>query len=104
MSPKAVVMCLLVGAGLCIAQVQLNIQPGVQLSWFENTNDTYHLQWSSNPVTTWTDLVAAAGNGLTNTYFDPVPSGTRTYQLLDIAPGTPATTAMPANGGFETGS
>jgi beta-glucanase (GH16 family) len=97
-------MCLLVGAGVVNAQVQLNIQPGVQLSWLENTNDTYHLQWSTNPSSTWTDLVAGAGNGLTNTYFDLSPSGTRLYQLLDIVPGIPAITAEPANGGFESGT
>jgi beta-glucanase (GH16 family) len=105
MSPKTIVMCLLVSAGVVNAQVQLNIQPGVQLSWLENTNDTYDLQWSTNPSSTWSNLVAAAvGNGTTNTAFDPFPSGTHSYQLLDIVPGTSATTAMPANGGFETGT
>ena len=94
-----------VGTTVVSAQVQLNIQPGVQLSWLENTNDTYHLQWSSNPVTSWTDLVAVAvGNGMTNTVFDPVPSGTRTYQLLDIVPGVPASSSSLTNGGFESGS
>jgi beta-glucanase (GH16 family) len=93
-----------IGVGVADAQVQLSIQPGVQLSWLENTNDTYHLQWSTNPSSTWTDLVAAAGNGLTNTYFDLSPSGARSYQLLDIVPGIPPTTAQPANGGFESGT
>ena len=87
------------------AQVQLNIQSGVQLSWPTTTNNTYHLQWSSNPVTTWTDLVAAAvGDGTTNTLYDPFPSGTRSYQVLEIIPGTPPSSAIPVNGGFETGS
>src|SRR5882724_11561831 len=108
MSPKTIAMCLLVsaslGTGVISAQVQLNIQPGVQLSWLTNTNDTYHLQWSSSPVSTWTDLVAVAGNGTTNTLYDPVAAGTRSYRVLDIVPGTPATTAAPANGGFESGS
>ena len=87
------------------SQVQLAIQPGVQLSWLENTNDTYHLQWSTNPSSTWTDLIAAAiGNGTTNTVFDPVPSGTRTYQLLDIVPGVPSSSSLVTNGGFESGT
>jgi len=100
----AIALVFVIGTGVSRAQVQLNLQPGVQLSWLENTNDTYHLQWSPSPATTWTDLIAAAGNGLTNTYFDPFPIGTRTYQLLEIVPGTPPSTASPANGGFETGS
>ena len=104
MSLKIAVTCLLVGAGVVHAQVQLSIQPGVQLSWLTNTNDTYHLQWSSNPASTWADLSVAAGNGLTSTYFDPFPSGARLYQLLDIVPGTPAVSPMPVNGGFEGGS
>jgi CxxC motif-containing protein (DUF1111 family) len=96
---------ILLGAIVAGAQVQLNIQPGLQLSWLENTNDTYHLQWSFNPATTWTDLVAAAvGNGMTNTVFDPFPSGARSYQLLDIVPGVPASSSSLTNGGFESGS
>jgi len=83
---------------------QLNIQTGVQLSWLENTNDNYQLQWSTNPASTWSNLVVAAGNGTINTDFDAAASGTRLYQLLDIVPGTPATSPIPANGGFESGS
>ncbi|MGO9479540.1 MAG: family 16 glycosylhydrolase, partial [Limisphaerales bacterium] len=88
------------------AQVQLNLQPGVQLSWpTPNTTNTYHLQWSPSSGGTWSDLVAAVtGNGATNTLFDPVSSGARRYQDLEIIPGTPPSTASPANGGFETGS
>jgi CxxC motif-containing protein (DUF1111 family) len=98
----AAVVLFALGTAVGYAQVQLSIQPGVQLSWLENTNDTYHLQWSSNPVSTWTDLIAAAlGNGMTNTDFDPFPSGTRSYQLLDIVPGVPPSSALPTNSGFE---
>jgi CxxC motif-containing protein (DUF1111 family) len=96
-----------VAAGTGMAQVQLSIQPGVQLSWLENTNDTYQLQWSSNPATTWTDLIAAAvGNGITNTDFDPFPSGARSYQLLDIVPGVQGSSSsnLIVNGGFESGT
>ena len=95
---------LVIGTGVGRAQVQLKLQPGVQLRWLENTNDTYHLQWFSNSAAIWTDLMAAAGNGLTNTYFDPFPIGTRTYQLLDIVPDSPASSALPSNGGFESGA
>ena len=106
MTVKAIVMCLLVGAGVVNAQVQLTIEPGVQLGWpTPNTTNTYHLQWSPSSGGTWSDLVAAvAGNGTTRTNFDPVPSGSRLYQDLEIIPGTPPSSAMPANAGFESGS
>jgi hypothetical protein len=73
MSVKTTVMYLLVAAGVAHAQVQLNIQPGVQLSWpTPNTTNTYHLQWSPSSGGTWSDLVAAVtGNGTTHTSFDP---------------------------------
>jgi beta-glucanase (GH16 family) len=88
------------------APVQLNIQPGVQLSWpTPNTTNTYHLQWSPTSGGAWNDLGAAvAGNGSTNTVFDPVPNGARKYQNMEIIPGTPPSSASPTNGGFETGS
>ena len=102
----AVALVVLIGTGLSRAQVQLNIQPGVQLSWTApNTNNTYHLQWSSVSSGTWTDLVAAiTGDGTTHTNFDPVQSGARQYQDLEIVPGTPPSSASPTNGGFEYGS
>jgi len=94
-----------IGMGVVNAQVHLTVQPGVQLSWLTNTKDTYHLQWSPNPIGAWTDLVAVTGNGTTNTVYDPVPSGTRLYQVLDIVPGTPAVSGnLVTNGGFENGN
>ena len=107
MSLKITVMCLLVGAGVVNAQVQLNIQPGVQLGWpTPNTTNTYHLQWSPSSGGAWSDLITVAGNGTTSSFLDLAPSGTRLYQVLDIFPGTPATLAStnPPNGGFENGS
>ena len=94
------------GTGVSRAQVQLNIQSGVQLAWpTPGTTNTYHLQWSPISGATWTDLVAAvAGDGTTHTFFDPVPSGSRQYQDLEIVPGTPPSSASPTNGGFEIGS
>ena len=98
-------LALLICAGMVNAQVQLKVQPGVQLSWLTNTKDTYHLQWSSNPVGVWTDLVVVTGNGATNTVYDPVPSGARLYQVLDVVPGTPSVSGnLVTNGGFENGS
>jgi beta-glucanase (GH16 family) len=96
----------LFGTGMVNAQVQLSVLPGVQLSWLTNTNDTYHVQWSSNPVSTWTDLTTAmTGNGMTNTVFDPVASGKRLYRVLDIIPGIPAVSAnLAVNAGFENGT
>jgi beta-glucanase (GH16 family) len=88
------------------AQVRLNLQPGVQLSWpTPNTTNTYHLQWMTNPSGSWSDLASATtGNGNTNTVFDPVPSGARYYQDMEIVPGTNPSSVSPNNGGFETGS
>jgi hypothetical protein len=95
-----------IGAGGADAQVQLGIQSGVQLSWpTPNTTNTYHLQWSPSSGGTWSDLVApVGGNGTTHTDVDPFPSGSRLYQDLEIVPGTPPSSANPANAGFETGT
>ena len=99
------VLVFVCGIGAASGQVLLRVQPGVQLSWLTNTNDTYRLQWSSNAPGPWTDLVSVAGNGATNTTFDPIPSGARLYQLLDVVPGTAAVSGnFAANGGFENGS
>ena len=98
--------CLLVivATNVGLSQVQLSIQSGVQLSWPTATNSTYQLQSSSDPVTTWTNLLTAIGTGTTNTFYDPYPNGARSYQVLEIIPGTPASSSIPTNGGFEFGS
>ena len=100
----ATALLFLSGSGVGRAQVQLSIQPGVQLGWpTPNTTNTYHLQWSAPPGGTWADLVAAVpGDGTTHTLYDPVPIGTRLYQDLEIVPGVAASSALPANSGFET--
>ena len=102
----AIVAVFLIATSVGRAQVQLNIQPGVQVSWpTPNTTNTYHLQWSPISGGIWTDLVAAVpGNGTTHTNIDVVPSGSRQYQDLEIVPGTAPTFPMPANGGFENGT
>ena len=96
----------LLGISACAvnAQIKLSVQPGVQLNWLENTTNSYQLLWSASSAAAWTDLTASTGNGLTNTYFDPFPMGTRAYEVLDIVPGTPASPTIPANGGFESGT
>jgi len=102
----AAALLFIISASAGSAQVQLNIQPGVQLNWpTPNTTNSYHLQWSPSSGGTWSDLVAAVtGDGTTHTLFDPVPRGARQYQDLEIVPGTPPSATIPANGGFETGS
>jgi len=101
-----VALLFFIGTGAGSAQVQLNLQPGVQLNWpTPNTTNTYHLQWSPSSGGTWTDLVAAlAGDGTTHTVLDLVPVGSRLYQDLEIVPGTPPSAALPANSGFESGT
>src|ERR1017187_5911312 len=91
----AIALVFVIGTGLSHAQVQLNIQPGVQLSWpTPNTTNTYHMQWSPGSGGPWSDLVAAvACDGTTHTLFDSVPSGGRQYQDLEIVPGTPPSSA-----------
>jgi len=101
-----VALSFFIGTGAGSAQVQLNLQPGVQLNWpTPNTTNTYHLQWSPASGGSWSDLVAAiTGDGTTHILFDPVPSGNRLYQDLVIVPGTPPSAALPANSGFESGT
>src|ERR1019366_7053687 len=96
----------IIGATAGTAQVQLNIQPGAQLSWpTPNTTNTYHLQWAPISGGSWSDLVTAVtGSGTTRTNIDIVPSATRQYQDLEIVPGTAPTFPMPSNGGFENGA
>ncbi len=102
----AIIGVFVIGTGGSRAQVQLAIDSGVQLSWpTPVTTNTYQLQWAPASAATWNDLVAAVtGNGTTHTLFDPAPSGSRQYQDLEIVPGTPPSSASPANGGFEAGS
>lgn len=99
-------LAFIAGAMASSAQVQLNLQPGVQLSWpMPNTTNTYHLQWAPSSGGTWSDLVpATTGDGTTHTLFDPFPNGSRLYQDLEIVPGVAPSAALPANGGFESGT
>ena len=93
--------------GLAASQGQplLTLQPGVQVSWPTKTNDTYQPQWSPVSASSWNPLGASgAGNGATNSLFDPVFSGLRNYRVMEMVPGAPPVSLIPTNGGFESGS
>ena len=103
--PAAVATLLMLGLNIGHGQPLLNIQPGIQVSWPTKTNDTYQPQWSSTSTGAWTALGASlAGNGTTNSLYDPVPTGSRKYQIMEMVPGTPPVSLIPTNGGFESGS
>lgn len=86
-------------------QPLLDIQNGVRLNWPTVTNNTYQPQWSPNPAGVWAALGGTvSGNGAPNTLYDPVASGARLYQVLEIIPGSVASTTVISNGGFESGS
>jgi CxxC motif-containing protein (DUF1111 family) len=87
------------------AAQQLTIESGIGLSWSTRASNTYRLQWSPAPGGAWTDLIGTmAGDGTTNAFYDPAPSGARHYQLLEIVPGSGPVSSTPVNGGFESGS
>ena len=87
------------------APVQINIQPGVRLSWPTSTNDIYQPQWSAGSGNGWNALGGGLpGNGQTNSLYDPVLVGARNYQVLEMVPGSVPASATVTNGGFESGS
>ena len=105
--PAAAALLVVVGAVAGKAQppVQLSLQTGVVLSWPTSTNATYQPQWSANSGATWNALGGVLpGTSTTNTLYYPVPRGTRSYQVLQMVPGTPPTSATIVNGGFESGN
>jgi CxxC motif-containing protein (DUF1111 family) len=87
------------------AQPRLSIDRHVELSWPTVAGKTYQLQWAVAPGGPWTNLgIAAAGDNSTHSRVDPVPSGQRTYRILETTPGTNATPTIPVNGSFEIAS
>src|SRR5688500_6960418 len=87
------------------AQPRLNLLSGVQFSWSTVASNTYQPQWSFNPGGPWAALGGlVTGDGLTRSHFDPVPSRTRAYRILEMVPGSAPVIALPPNGGFEAGS
>ncbi len=102
-------IALLVFTGTAAKGVQpvLSIQSGVKLNWPTTTGVTYRVQWSPNPggAGPWIDLSAPViGDATTNSLYDPVPSGARHYQILEIVPGSIPIPSIPVNGGFEFGN
>jgi len=83
---------------------RLTIESGVSVSWPTRTGHTYRVQWSphaTGPWTNWGDPIV--GGGTTNSLYDPAPPGVRHYQVLEIVPGSAPASAIPVNGGFESG-
>jgi CxxC motif-containing protein (DUF1111 family) len=86
-------------------QPVINIQTGVSISWSTRTNNTYQPEWLDRSGGSWNLLGATVpGDGTNHSLFDPSASGSRTYQVLEIVPGSPAAAAIPTNGGFESGN
>lgn len=86
------------------AQPVLNIESEVELSWPTATGRRYQLQSSPNAGGPWNALGGSVpGDGMTNRLYDAAASGARFYQVLEIVPGTGAS-SISLNGGFENGS
>ncbi len=66
----------------------ITIAPGVGITWFASNSVTYQVQWSSALLgtnTIWNSLGGSiAGNGATNTVFDPVGPPHNVYQVFSI--------------------
>jgi len=87
------------------SQPQLNIQTGVSVNWLTRADASYQPEWQAGAGGGWNPLGAiTAGNGHTNSLFDPAPPYSRAYQVIESLPGSPGVAAIPANGGFESGS
>lgn len=85
--------------------IAVAIQPGAQVSWPTTTGTTWTLQ-SANAAganVIWNTLLGpVAGDGTTNTLFDPLwPTQHTQYQVLQVSS---STASIVVNGGFETGS
>ena len=67
---------------------QITIVPGVGIIWFASNSVTYQVQWSSALLgtnTVWNNLGSSvAGNGGTNSVFDPVGSPHNFFHVLSI--------------------
>lgn len=77
-----------------------------QLSWPTAVGNNYQVQWTTPPAgvnSAWNNLTGVmAGNGTTNTLFDPLSAnGNRAYRVLEYV--TYFTTNV-VNGGFEAGA
>src|SRR5712675_1883646 len=90
----ATAFLVLIGTVRSGAQVHLAIQPGVALSWPTITNNIYQPQWSPSFGGSWNVLGGPVpGDGTTKSLYDPVPSGTRQYQVFEMIPGSAPSSA-----------
>jgi len=82
--------------------IAVAIQPGAQVSWPTTAGTIWTLQ-SASSGNAWSNLLGpTAGDGTTNTLFDPLwPAQHAKYQVLQVSSGTGNIVANP---GFETGS
>lgn len=88
--------------GMGAAETRLSIDARIKLSWPTSMGNTYQLQWLPAPGGSWTNLgTTVAGDGSIHSWVDPVPSGQRNYQILEVIPGMSAVLTLPVNGGFE---
>jgi CxxC motif-containing protein (DUF1111 family) len=97
-------LCFLLGLS-AIGQPQLSIEQGALINWPAQATNSYRPQWSPKPSGSWSDLSTnLTGNGMTNSFYDPVVNGARNYRVLEIVPGSNPVASIPVNGGFESGS
>jgi CxxC motif-containing protein (DUF1111 family) len=102
---SAIATLLLLSALMGNAQPTLSMQPGALINWLAQATNFYRPQWSPPPSGAWSDLTTnLSGNGLTNSFFDPVASGMRNYRVLEMVPASSPVASIPVNGGFEAGS
>jgi hypothetical protein len=69
-------------------RITASITRATGIRWFASNSVTYQVQWCSAPPSTntvWNNLgTPIAGNGTTNTVFDPAGSGHNFYQVISI--------------------
>ncbi len=103
--PAAAALLITVGMGTHGAQPALNIETGVEVSWPTTPGNTYQPQGSPGPAGPWTDLGGAVpGDGTTHSLYEAAVSGSRSYQIVEIVPGSDPVPSVPMNGSFEAGS
>ena len=86
------------------APPRLELEFGVNLSWSSTVGNSYTPQWANDVASSWNDLGSArAGDGTTQTQYDPSPSGKYVYRVLEVVPAV-VVTSIPVNGGFESGT
>jgi endoglucanase Acf2 len=81
-----------------------SLAQNTQLSWPTTVGNNYKVQWTTPPTNgaAWNDLTGLfAGDGTTNSMFDPLGAGgAQTYRVLEY---TSYGVTNVVNGGFETG-